>query len=479
MLRFCDKEVYTFYESDLITINLYSYFCQRGHQSDVLLVYNDDQTFQGIITYERLLYHKELLIQRQYLLTGEDIFEEAKILFEQDKSLVFLPVLNHNRELLYFCYKSKLFYEKVYRHIMQDFYENDYLLFISEFYPKVQAVFLYDMNEIAYLFYKLLQKRGFPTVVTGEKWSEILGIKTAEIQCPSFCRIEIYAEGTPFIQEDIDFHNKRSYEAPNSWHFLYRMALGNHIIIENLFRREALALNRTAYICRIPMLDQLDQLTLEEDYRDKNQITLWNKYLDLNNKLVQKQLSNLYQMPHKEAIDLLDIPSTRKRFDELINSQNIRYYGNGKNKIYLIGPCIVEAYFTFPKDELVNYLYPMLQKHFGNDYSIVAITVSEHQMSPLKELLYSLPISEKDIVLFINQSHHRLCVSYQIEDEVDLDLLDLYNHRPKKKPWFVESPVHTTGYGNKAIAETLLNGLIVPDIERQLNNNEIYENISV
>ena len=56
MIRFCDKKVYSIIEGTMSRSELFSFFLNKEHLTDVILVYTKDtSSFLGIITYDTLL----------------------------------------------------------------------------------------------------------------------------------------------------------------------------------------------------------------------------------------------------------------------------------------------------------------------------------------------------------------------------------------------------------------------------------------
>ncbi|WP_051560458.1 adenylyltransferase/cytidyltransferase family protein [Clostridium beijerinckii] len=464
MIRFCDKEVYSVYEEELDKVNLFSFFCGKGHSTDIILVINYQEEFVGIITYERMLYDRENLIQKQRLIADEEIWSNAGKIFAENKNIIFIPVYNKKHELIYFCYKSN--FPSDYSNIIRELDKNEDLLFINELYPQIQVVYIHDLNEMAFRFYKLLLKRKIPTVVVGEKWKHILGIDSQIIECSSYSKMEIYAEGTPFIKEDKEIYDKNRFVAPNVWGFLLEIANVNRIVIENKIKKDYRYDGKKVFICRLPMYDELINCTLEEEYRHLKGINIVNSDLDFKNDLINNQIVNIYNMGYMEVNNKINVEKARQRGQKLHYSKNIKKLGTGDNIIYLIGPCIVEGLFNFEKEELLYYLFHNLNREYNGEYSIVGIAISEEQCGNLREIVNSISIRDNDIIIFLGSSFYSLCKKFDINDSIDLNLKELFNTRSKNETWFMDGPIHTTGIANKAISNELTEKIIKPEIDR-------------
>ena len=464
MIRFCDKEVYVIYETDLENTNLFTHFCQREHSTDIIAVYNDANEFLGIITYERLLYNRIDPIQKQFISVGTGIFQQASKEYKNNNELIYLPILNEKGELVYFCYKSFLPFEKILKCIINDLSSNDNLLFITELYPKIQGVWLHDLNEMSYLFYQLLIKRGVPTKVIGSAWQEILEIETDAIQCSMYSQMHIYAEGTPFVNEEAEIHNKHRFDAPYVWRFLYDIACCNHIVIENLFKNDALAIHKKCFIARVPMFDELKYRSLDDEFRYSKHIVFYNDSLNIQDALIQEQIAKIYDMDCEEALRRYHVPSEKERAKRFTFSKNIRYYGTGKNNLYVIGPCIVEGNYLSEQDELMSHFYNKLEAQYSNRYTIIAISIGETTMNMYIETLNSLSLNSNDMVIFIGQSHAGPLKSLGVSDDIDLNLVKVFNNRPQEETWFMDEPVHTNGRANAAIADALIEAFVMPSV---------------
>lgn len=392
MISFCEKEVYVVYEEEIDRRNIYSFYLNSDYKTEIILVKNYSEEFVGIITYERILYSGDNFIQTQKLNTGEDIWNNASKLFAEDKNMIYLPVFDQNNELVYFSYQSVVADEKMAKQIMNEFYENDNLLFIKELYPKIQVVYLYDLNELAYEFYKLLLKRNIPVVVFGGTWDVILNIKTNLIKAPSFQIMKIHAEGTPLMLEEKEITNKYRFLLPNVWEFLYNM-----------------------------------------------------NYL--------------------EASAKLNIEEANKKHEEFKAYNNIDKVGSEENIIYVVGPCIVSGFLNFKREQLLYFLHQKLEKD-NLKYSIKGVAIPEERCNSLIDIMESLSLRKNDFIIFIGQNFQSLCKKFKINDNVDLDLTDLYNSRKKEDTWFMDHPIHTTRIANEAISNELIEKLIKPEVAK-------------
>lgn len=461
MINFCDKEVYVMYEKELNRSSLFSFFCDN-HTTDIVLVKDYQEEVIGIVTYERLLYAKENLVQKQRLQIGEDIWGNAYTIFKEDKNIVYIPVFDTNNELVYFCHQSTVIREFIIDSIIKELIEERELLFINEIYPKIKVVYIHDLNEIAYKFYRLLIARNIPVVLVGKQWGIIMGIKTEikmeMLEVPSFSQMNVYANGTPLMNEDRQFTDRYRFSVPDIWEFLYEIGRLNHLLYEDRLIQEYKKRGIKLFSCHFPMYQELSKHFIEEEYRNLKCIYLLNDNLDTKRELIRDQIKKIYHMEYEEIIGEIEKKKSNR-------SGNVKY-GTGENIIYVVGPCIIDAKDFLIRDELTYQLYEALGEEYKGRYSIKGIVVPEHLCNNLKNALESLSIRENDIVIVINQSLLHLRKKFNLPLNTDLFLKDLFDTRTAEETWFMNVPIHTTGAGNKVIAKEIIAKLVEPEIEK-------------
>ncbi|BCJ92966.1 hypothetical protein acsn021_05350 [Anaerocolumna cellulosilytica] len=464
MICFCEKEVYVIYNEELEVSNLFSFFCSPGHSTDIVIVKDYRENFVGIITYERLLYKRDQLVQTQILSTGVNIWEEAYKIFNSDKYILYIPVFDEMNELVYFCYQRVMTQEVEVDRIMDQLYKNDAALFLSELYPKIKAVYLYGLNELSYKFYKLLYKRNITVVIQEDIWEIILGIKTKDVKIPSFMCMKIYSDGTELIVEEKDQTQKDRFSFKNRWEFLLDIAFINRIIVENSIKNSFNRMSIKCYICRIPLFEELNNYDLEEVFRHMKYISLSNPLLNIDDKETMKQITKVCGMSHEEHLKKYNNEITERRS---IKDSHITKYGREESTIYIVGPCIASSNgnHNLQKDTLLYLLYEFLKKQ-GLKYSVKGISLGQESFQNVENIVNTLSIKDKDIIIFISCNRKKLCEKFGIKDSVDLFLLDLFNSRNEGEIWFSDNPIHTTRKGNEAIVNELYNKIIDQEIKK-------------
>ena len=276
MIRFCDKEIYKVVENGYSKGDLFTFFCSENHNMDIVGVFNEVNEFKGIITYNRLIDEKlnfEDIVQTEKVKTvTENIWEETKNLLRNNKSIVLLPVLNENNELIYFAYDDDQNNTSNYNIIMErTFFQIERMkdgLFLKDIYPKIESVFIYDLNEWAYRFYNICKERNIFVVVKGNKWKEILDIETPDISTPDYSKMQIYSEGTEMFNDVGSRINTNRIHTIYSFDFLTEILWVNRIFAQNEMKKKWQNQRKQILLCRIPRFHELKNHSIDEFYRN-------------------------------------------------------------------------------------------------------------------------------------------------------------------------------------------------------------------
>ncbi|MEI3178164.1 MAG: adenylyltransferase/cytidyltransferase family protein [Lachnospiraceae bacterium] len=139
-------------KSELDRSWLFSYFCQKGHTDDMILVY-DAGAYYGYLNYQTLLNAvssgtNDYIITEKYIHKKNDgqIWEHLHVLLKQleergIRKQAFIPVFDEQGQLLYFAYEYEKGLSTFYIDIaLMELQEKDTLLFFEEAYPRVKNV---------------------------------------------------------------------------------------------------------------------------------------------------------------------------------------------------------------------------------------------------------------------------------------------------------------------------------------------------
>jgi len=134
---------------------------------------------------------------------------------------------------------------------------------------------------------------------------------------------------------------------------------------------------------------------------------------------------------------------------QLDNKEEINSIGEGKRKIYLVGPCIVGGCENILEDELIVTLHRQLVEK-GCNYEIIKVPMNRHENEKVKAIL-ERDIYKNDLVFFIEEGFYGY----------DLDMSYLYNDYNGKQWLYTDKPIHPTGKGNELIARELIKKIIL------------------
>ncbi|MBU5488410.1 adenylyltransferase/cytidyltransferase family protein [Clostridium sp. MSJ-8] len=462
MICFYDRKVHFISQAELNRSKLFLFLIQEENMEDVIVVYDENSEFLGIVTYKTLLHSKNknsVELQKEYIIASENIFQDANKIFD-NKDLEILPVFNNNGDLLTFCYSSEkgieyYFLESVI-HALEEKKDN---LFINDLYPNVSCVYIYDLNEWAYRLYKILINRNFPVVVIGSRWKQIFNIETKDEGYPTFSRLNIYSEGnSAYVNEKKSYHEFFFIDIFRKLGFLNR--LYECLLFKEEMKNKGLD---NVLVCSCPEIYDLTFESKGEAFRNKYMIFgAWiEKYKDSSIKKDEfKKVSGLSVEEFIEKKKKEKEIYNNKITIELQDNKNVSCfkYGNGNRIIYLIVPeCVATITETTFEESLQYTLIKEIEKDFGELYSIISIPVFEMDFWKYREIVNSLNIREEDIVININRFSKEILNKLKISYKIDYDIADMLKNRNPDLDYFFDQPIHLNKRGVKILSEELYN----------------------
>lgn len=472
MIRFADMETgyiqLEMYNRD----NFLHYFLQnintRG-EADIVLVYDQDE-YYGLATYDSVLnrYGNDGIINLKYKVRPEnDIFEDLQNLFDKEaekiKSVLCIPVFDINMELVYFAYDDIWSVDiRIMQSALSFFEHNKECLFINELYPNIEKVCIYDFNELAFRFYKILKRKNISVEVFGEKWRVLLPDIYKRHQNGSESVLtekvmNIYAEGTA-IQKKRKESGVGYWFGGGEWSFILDMMIANYFHKANLLKKEFSEKNILTKTMIFPAFEELDFYTIDEYYR--HQVALTNEFpvglLKKRQPIVVQQVEKCWAKNGMDKFeDAISVKERRNRSYRIIGNDSVGWkcFGEGKHFLYLIGPCIAGGTFVDEADSLAAKIYEEISV-FRNDYTVISIEISAWDVVMLEKVIYSLTLYEGDIVIMI--SNNKLCmIDHKYEDySSDIDVKTILDKR--QDDWFWDIPIHTNQKGNAKIAKVVV-----------------------
>lgn len=468
MIRLLDKEVYRVHLDEVSRGWLLSYFCLKGHKNDIILVHDTDGTRKGFTSYHLVLNSEgdsvDSCLEKRYITAGQHIFQYANKIFEDNARSEWMLVCDANNEPFCFAYndlKSPAFFTGVDSALKSmDKYNEIYFYWLNKIVPHTQQIRIYGCNEWAFYLYQLALKHNTPVQVIGDKWSLITKgtSNTEEEKYSDYAVWNIWAEGMNGRADALDDADPA---IVGSGFFSIEAAINECMREKSFGFKKKLMGNVQVYFCGLPNFDVLEDKTVEEYYRHHYVFPLStaNTY-DLNG-ITRKEWMKLVGMTPQEY-------KSRRLKEEVQHFNQNRRGGAltsriraGKNTVYMIGPCIVAGLGSLWEDTL-PYRLQQLIGDVDSSYCVEACAIGHYV--DLDNLLKAIPLTNKDIVVWIGT----------IDRNTDVNLTSLYNHRPQENPWFYDIPIHSTKYGNIALAKEIFEQTVYPAILSCQNNGEEY-----
>lgn len=170
---------------------------------------------------------------------------------------------------------------------------------------------------------------------------------------------------------------------------------------------------------------------------DPSSPLFWGEYA---RKYITSFWDRIFSVPYKEA---------RKKFLEKKELQNS--YGEGKRRIFLVGPCIVNGSTVFEGESLIEQLYEYLRKQ--NIHCELMRVSNGIRKCEVAAPVLEYDIYKNDIVLFMVRASGAEC---------DFDMTPIYKDYQGYKWLYTNIPMHTTYEGNHLLAEALVEKVISP-----------------
>lgn len=444
MIRFCMKRVKKteYFE---ITDRENTLFFDEYKNNGVLAVY-DREKLKGIVTYA-LYCNESARIQEERVFMNQNVFEQAHMIFNKNKELVLLPVINDG-DILCFCYdNAKASYQYFTINMILDYYEmGDNVFCLQEQYEGIKRVRLIGFNEWTYRVYRILKKEEVPIDVNGVLW-DYVNINSDEGYVADHEIFTVYGEGTGSLYQS-DVYGQFS--------FLCKIAYARKIALEYRLKEEYRPRFENFYVCLVPRSTELNRMSMDEQIRVKLGVCCADIERNMtlpHNEIYMRQFEKVSGFSPEQWIERSK-EDQEKLNDSIISINGIEALkmGDGENTIYLMGPCVVAGMGVMFNDSLASYLYSYICRENLN-YSLITLVSESWNCSYFLDCMRSISIKRNDIIIVIEQNENALYKS-------DIDLLQVFNDRGKDASWFYNSPIHTNKFGNMAIADCICREII-------------------
>ncbi len=455
MIQFIDREAYCVDRKEVTRTMVISHFCQKGHNDDMLLLY-DEESYVGFIAWDNVLGQMEKEVENwlvnDVIIAGEDLLEQAKDYFLKNAKQRWLMILNQTGQPEAFAYNREPDNIGIEEGInvslsAMELYPGE--VDIRLIYSKVTTIYLHGCNEWTVRLYHIFRKQSLNVLLENKiKWDKCLGIRTEELEIPEYEVCHIWAEP-----------DKTKPGMPSMTVGIIRklaMVCGCEFV-KNMQKNVG---GDKIKIIDFPMC--LNVKSAEEFYRVNRQIE--GISFQAKNELDWKIIVRTSGVA-KEKIPCYITENAEKYKNKvqtkLYGNIDAKIIGDGVHVIWLIGPCIVGQQQMRFEESFCYQIYEKVHS-YAIDYEVRAVLVSAEDYVKLREVFQSIPLNAKDIVLFLQRGKGL----EQIENiyGVNLNLSEFFERRSMQKEWVWDIPMHTTPEGNTAIAQEIFQKIIKPAI---------------
>lgn len=471
MIRFCDKQIYKIHIGEMTAEQMRAYFSVEEHRSEVILIYDKEDNYYGMVTYQRVTNCKQDDLVNKEMLEANEFFWDRANAFFMDHLGEFLPVVDKEKKVLGFAYSDEMnyYFEKFFK-AFEEAEEIPVSLFALN--RNCRQICIHDFNEMAWKCYQLFKKLGYPVCVFGEKW-KWFGIEVLEgyNDYPDYARLTIFAETTKRFKRRIDNRDDMKIWVGNGFDFLYDwMDISLKSIYGKLVKEW---LNKGISVCRcvFPTMEEVQYWTDDESIGrfygvgaapyvvDPTKYTSRRREV-LENLIEADVMQDLEEWHQRGDIEKRQMPETwqpvmlgfKMDVEKLKNTFQNR-------RIYMIGPCIVGGELTKQ-----DYTFPVNVQKLVDElgYMVVKIPWGRDTIMGKVADLANLPISEDDIII--------CCEERKILGGLDgeeVDVTELYNTPGRKNYFDSDWVLHTTKHGNEAFAKHLFTKYLKNEIEQK------------
>ena len=463
MVRLIDCEVYAVESVDITRLGLLSFFC-NNHTDELVAVYSGGK-YEGVISYSYLLNCAsdnidDAIIKEKYICKAKNasMFTDLSRQFKEcGKPLI--TILDEYGQILYFAFWDESYeyesIELVLRKLETNRGEQEF--FVNDIYPNVKKVRIENLNEYAFRFYKILKQRKFPVEVCGEKWKVFFpDIYTEQTDMiPDNNVLKIYADGVAAtgMSTAIDIRKQ--------WDCVIAMELMMHNYITEKYREYFESIGVKCLTAYFPL--EAPNSTADEVYRHQARVrpakTGWGGGIGLP----IKQMEQVYggKIDEKKWNELVAEREKDSRYVHGIEEKIC--YGTAKNRLYLIGPCIVYGLSVPSLDESLGACINEKIRQISDEYAVEGRYCGHVQSVEYENTLKSLSITENDIVVLIDQWYG--LYKKQTKDIIVEDILE-----KRKCDWFYDCPIHTNYIGNEEISKVICKEYLAPIMAEQKDN---------
>ena len=227
--------------------------------------------------------------------------------------------------------------------------------------------------------------------------------------------------------------------------------------------------NQYQFICKYPITDKTERckniLSLRNVLRAKGIGTYYVK-IPAEREIIQHSpffycfsdaflWTDYMEEKVREILPLITSKSYEESKGWVKRKKWISSVGDGRRKIYLAGPCIVNGDEVFTEDELAVLLLETIEQENFN-CEVIKVCRPWFQYETFCEEILEFDICKNDIVIFLDEAL----------EEYDLDLTKAFRNYSGNDWLYLDVPIHTTRKGNELIVSELMENIILPEYKK-------------
>ena len=293
-------------------------------------------------------------------------------------------------------------------------------------------------------------------VVIGKMW-EWFSIKQSDSYGRAGETYFIYAEGTAAFRDNSEFGVLPEESASENFNFLVDLGLDNMKRLREAAIKNFIAQGIHAAEFIFPSYDQIGYITELEKQAHEQGVTFSvnSKNQDKKN-ITYKIFGEDIQKAMADKQDYFF--RSGKKYSFIDNLRVYQTTEGRRERVYVVGPCIVSGFGVKTEDCLVA----QLQKMLGNEYTVIAVPIDGLRKFALYNKLSSLPIRKKDIVIFIGEGFKvNHCSKDNNNDQYVLS--DIYSDKTRPT-LFSDKPIHANSKGHYLCAKYIYDTYLQPKL---------------
>lgn len=492
MIRFIDIEEYVIHIGEMSRFEMINFFIQpdinaneRNHEkhnyiNKIITVLDNNNDYYGMVIYPNIIKYSDEndYILRDVMPITKQFFENANKWFEENQEELLLLLSDVNGNRVGYCYndcnKVNDYSYKVAQLTIEQIQSLPYIpISLFDLYNNCNQICIIDCNELAYKSYLLFVKLGYSVCVIGEKW-EWLGITMMEgyMNVPENQKIYIYTEGNSETKWQWTINNDppfvESFRFLDDWRHQIRKYIYSEIT-------SFLSKKNVSRCCiEFPEYNEITYWTDAEKKGKLQKLDMNNiryNYLSQNQKNALASLVDDNTLEHaiRDRLPFSWEPNeyTNTEYNEITTccpKENIH-----RNRIYLVGPCIVRGIIQLHEDTLCYQLNKIVNTI---DYDVIQCSFTNMNWNDwlIYDHIKRLPIKEHDIFIFADFHYmFELC-----ENIKKISIIDEYNNT-ERDSWIIDKcSMHVNKNATPVIASTIMKRFISTEAQRlnmEITNN--------